>query len=408
VKILFVCHRLPYPPNRGGKIRPFNMIRHLSQKHSVTVASLAHTEQEFNDGADLRNHCEEVIAEVLPSRQRWLQAFRALPTRTPSSVAYFWSSRLDKRIRQRCRDTRFDAIFVHCAFVAQYAADLQADFRVMDFGDIDSAKWAEYSQWKPFPTSRMYGFESTKLRRYERSIAQQFDHCTVTTQGERDELKTFRVSTPSTVIPNGVDLSYFSPVRNGNDTGAIVFLGRMDYFPNIDGVCYFAEKILPLIRQKVPGVEFRIVGSNPVRRVQELAKIPNTLVTGHVPDVRSHLQDAAMAIAPLRIARGTQNKILESMAMGIPVVATPEAAKGIQAVAGRDLLVGETPEIFAGHAIDLLQSASLRQSLSEAARKQVERAHLWPVSMDILDSVLAGASSDGLELEKILLTDVHI
>jgi glycosyltransferase involved in cell wall biosynthesis len=168
----------------------------------------------------------------------------------------------------------------------------------------------------------------------------------------------------------------------------------MDYFPNIDAVCYFAEKILPIIRRRVPNAEFRIVGSNPARKVQELSKIPNTVVTGHVPDVRAYLQDAAVTLAPLRIARGTQNKILESMAMGIPVVATPQAAKGIQAVGERDILVAETPEKFARRVVDLLQNASLRKRLSVAGRKQVEKAHLWPAAMRILDSTLAEAHPD--------------
>jgi len=390
MKILFVCHRLPYPPNRGGKIRPFNMIRHLSQKHSVVVASLAHTERELKEGAGLKDYCDEVIAEVLPTPTRWLQALKALPTRTPSSVAYFWSPRLYQRIEQTVLQTRFDVTFVHCAFVAQYVMDLQTGFRIMDFGDLDSAKWAEYSHWKSFPFSSMYAFESKKLRAYERSVARLFDHCTITTEGERDEFQNLQVPTPHTVIPNGVDVSYFSPAEISISPDlSIVFIGRMDYFPNIDGVCYFAENILPLIRQKMPKVEFRIVGSNPTRKVRELTKMPGIVVTGHVPDVRRYLHDGAIAIAPLRIARGTQNKILESMAMGIPVVATPKAAKGIQAVPGRDLLVAETPHVFANQVLALLHNADLRRTLSAAARKQVEKAHLWPAAMNILDHTLA-------------------
>jgi hypothetical protein len=365
------------------------MIRHLSQKHSVVVASLAHTEQEIKEGEGLKDYCDDVIAEVLPSPVRWLQALRALPTRTPSSVAYFWSPRLYQRIRQTVLNTKFDATIVHCAFVAQYVIPLQSGFRIMDFGDLDSAKWADYSQWKSFPFSWMYAFESRKLRAYERQVAQLFDRCTLTTEGEQNEFQNLHVPTPRTVIPNGVDVSYFSPARTPTSTvPSIVFLGRMDYFPNIDGVCYFAENILPLIREKLPKVEFRVVGSNPARKIRELGKTPGIVVTGHVPDVRGYLQEGAVAIAPLRIARGTQNKILESMAMGIPVVATPGAAKGIQAVAGRDLLVAEAPRAFANHVIGLLQNAHLRKTLSEAARKQVEKAHFWPASMKILDSTL--------------------
>ena len=167
----------------------------------------------------------------------------------------------------------------------------------------------------------------------------------------------------------------------------------MDYFPNIDGIHYFAKDIFPIIRDRKPDVELRIIGSNPVKSVRELAKLPNISVTGHVPDVRHHLKDAALSIAPLRIARGTQNKILESMASGLPVVATPEAVKGVQATPGLHLFVAEDSHKFAETAIDLLTNAQLRRTLSEAGRKQVEEAHVWPTSMKLVDELLAEASS---------------
>jgi len=156
MKIFFACHRFPYPPNRGGKIRPFNMIRHLSRKHEVIVASLAHTQQELDEGAELKEYCAEVYAEVVPEKLRWLQAVRALPSITPSSVAYFGSSRLRQKIKDGARKHSFDAVMVHCAFAAQYALEVPAKFRLMDFGDLDSGKWLDYSKWRPFPQSWAY------------------------------------------------------------------------------------------------------------------------------------------------------------------------------------------------------------------------------------------------------------
>jgi sugar transferase (PEP-CTERM/EpsH1 system associated) len=390
MRILFICHRFPFPPQRGGKIRPFNMIRHLATQHEVVVASLAHTAEEMQAGAGLKDHCSGIIAEVLPNRMRWSQAIAALPSGTPSSVAYFWSGRLAQRIREAWQGGGFDGVIVHCAFVAGYAAGLREGFRLLDFGDLDSGKWFDYSRFRGFPLSLGYGLEARKLRRYEQRMASEFGRCTVTTEGEREEFQRLNVSVPCTVIPNGVDAMYFqSRVKQPGGPPAIVFLGRMDYFPNIDAISSFATLAFPLIRKILPQAELRIIGSDPVASIRRLARIPGITVTGFVPDVRPYLADATVAVAPLRIARGTQNKILECMAAGIPVVATPEAAKGIQASPGRHLLVAGNAQGFADLVTKVMQDQGLRKRLSEEGRRQVETAHSWPNSMRLLDGVLA-------------------
>jgi sugar transferase (PEP-CTERM/EpsH1 system associated) len=381
------------------------MISHLARQHSVVVASLAFSEGELNQGAGLADYCDEVIAEVMPDRVRWLNACRALPTTIPSSVAFFRSRRLQQRIDAKCERSQFDVAIVHCAFVAQYVSETSARFRILDYGDMDSAKWLEYSLHRRFPLSVGYGIEARKLRDYERNIASRFHHCTVTTQGEKDEFESLATGRPCTVIPNGVDTTYFGDIqRIASNEPLIAFLGRMDYFPNIDGVCHFAEQVFPLVRRKVPGARFVIVGSDPSRRVRALASIEGVTVTGHVPDVRSYVQNAALTVAPLRIARGTQNKILESMAMGIPVVASPQAAKGIQADPGTHLLVAESPEKFAQHVIDLLLNATLRNELAERARRHLRDSHNWAASLGVLDSLLnAYRQTEGQE-ERLELT----
>jgi sugar transferase (PEP-CTERM/EpsH1 system associated) len=395
MKILFVCHRFPYPPNRGGKIRPFNMIKHLSRQHTVVVGSVAHTEEELNQGSGLSAHCNEVLAEVLPNSARWLRAGMALPSRYPSSVAYFWSPELRRKIENAARRYCFDAVIVHCAFAAQYALGIAAKFRLLDFGDLDSGKWFDYQSFRSFPLCLGYGLEAHKLRKYETALVNAFDYCTVTTQGEMEELKTLNVAGLSTVIPNGVDSNYFRPRPDPQNGQVIVFVGRMDYFPNIDGAEHFVRNIFPIIRRTMPHAELRLVGSDPNRVVLNLGTLPGVNVTGHVPDVRPYLDDATVTIAPLRLARGTQNKILESMAMGIPVVATSVAAKGVAAIPGTQLLVADEPEQFADAVLRILDNGMLRKSLSESARQQVEEAHSWARSMQILDSILDEVSDLG-------------
>jgi len=176
-----------------------------------------------------------------------------------------------------------------------------------------------------------------------------------------------------------------------------VFVGRMDYYPNVDGILHFVRNIYPRIRQQVPQAQLRIVGSNPVSGVQALADIPGIKVTGQVPDVRPYVADAAVAVIPLRLGRGTQNKMLEAMAMGIPVVATSVAAKGVQAVSGRDFLVGDMPEEFAAKTISLLHDGGLRYQLALSARRKIETTHCWPLSMKIVDRVIASTLTQGQE-----------
>jgi sugar transferase (PEP-CTERM/EpsH1 system associated) len=267
----------------------------------------------------------------------------------------------------------------------------------MDFGDLDSWKWSDYARTSAFPLSTGYALEAFKLRRVERRLAREFDQCTVTAQGELESYNALGASTPCTVIPNGVDAEYFRP--SGNPAQAppnIVFLGRMDYFPNVAGILDFVKNVFPLVRRQVPEAHLRIVGSNPLPKVQALEKLGGISVTGFVPDVRPHVEDAAVAIAPLSIARGTQNKVLECMAMGIPVVASPQAAKGVQARPGRDLLAGGTPEESASHIVELLRNPELRTRIAEAGRQQVIRAHSWEESMKLLDRVIEapGRASD--------------
>jgi glycosyltransferase involved in cell wall biosynthesis len=192
------------------------------------------------------------------------------------------------------------------------------------------------------------------------------------------------------VIPNGVDADYFQVSSQvEQDSRTLVFLGRMDYFPNVAGILDFAEKVFPLVRQRVPDARLKIVGSNPVAKIRALEKIEGISVTGFVPDVRPHVAGAAVAIAPLSIARGTQNKVLECMAMGIPVVASVQVAKGVQAEVGRHLLAGADPQDFAAQVVRLLEDARLRKSMAEAARQQVISAHSWPESMNLLDKIIA-------------------
>ena len=389
MNVLFVCHRVPYPPKRGGKIRPFNIIRHLTEQgHRVTVASLARSAAERDEARDLAQHCKEVLVEVIPVRVALPQMVARLPTPAPSSFGYFWSRRLAQRISTAAAATPFDLVFVHCSSVAPYVERLPAPLKIIDYGDMDSQKWREYAQHRAFPLSAGYWLEAVKLERRERLIAGHFDLCTCTTRAELESLRALGVTKPSDWFPNGVDAQFFAPDGAPYEPDLVAFVGRMDYYPNQQGVIGFCRDVLPQLRAKRPGARFAIVGADPPAHIRALGDLPGVTVTGSVPDVRPHVRRAALTVAPLAIARGTQNKILESMAMGVPVVCSPEASGGVDAVAGEHLRVASKPAEWVSTIEDILGNEAVRQQLSVAGRERVLSHHSWAASMRRLDGIV--------------------
>lgn len=382
MRILYVCHRVPYPPKRGGKIRPFNMIRHLgSLGHEVTVASLARNTAEQEEAAPLAQHCAKVLVEVIPDSKAWLQTIARLPTLQPSSFGYFWSGALSRRIREEHATRPFDLIICHCSSVAPYVESITGVPKMLDYGDMDSQKWREYAGHRPFPMSAGYWLEAVKLERRERSLSHRFDLCTCTTAAELASLRQLGISSPSDWFPNGVDATFFSPEDGQYDANSVCFVGRMDYFPNQQAVLGFCRDVLPGIRQRRPGVRFLIVGADPPPHIRALGDLPGVTVTGSVPDVRPFVRGSAMTVAPLLIARGTQNKILESMALGVPVVCSPQASGGVDAVPGEHLLVADTPQEWIDKVCGLLDDQEARNRLAAASRARVLSHHSWAASM---------------------------
>jgi sugar transferase (PEP-CTERM/EpsH1 system associated) len=392
MKVLFVCHRVPYPPKRGGKIRPFNIIRHLTESgHEVTVASLARSEEERDGAKDLERYCAKVLVEVVPNGAAWARMIARLATGEPSSFGYFHSPRLARRIRAEASAARPELIFAHCSSVAPYVSRLAAPLKVLDFGDMDSQKWREYARSRALPLCLGYALEAVKLERAERTLAGRFDLCTCTTAAELASLKSLGVRTSSDWFPNGVDCEFFQPTQAPYDRELIAFVGRMDYYPNQQAVFGFCRDVLPGLRARRPELHLQIIGADPPRSVRALERLAGVSVTGSVADVRPYVTRAALTVAPLEIARGTQNKILESLAMGVPVVCSEQAAGGVDVVPGTHLLTARTSEEYADAVLSLLESPERRRSLAEAGRARVLVNHSWTGSMRRLDELLARA-----------------
>jgi sugar transferase (PEP-CTERM/EpsH1 system associated) len=389
MKILFTCHRFPYPPRSGANVRAFHIVRHLSASgHEVTVASLARSSREAEEGRGIALGCKHYeMARVLNPVQVARMIWR-LPTSTPSTMGFFYSPVLAQRVRRLLARERFDLIFVYCSSMAQYVADVRGIPKVLDFVDMDSQKWLEYARYKAFPLSLGYRLEGKKLEREERRLAGLFDLCTVTTRAEWETLESYRTGVATDWFPNGVDGDYFAPTGVPHDPYTICFVGRMDYYPNQECMFDFCANALPRILARRPEARLLIVGADPSRAVKNLGDLPGVTVTGSVPDVRPYLRRAALVVAPLNIARGTQNKILEAMAAGVPVVASRLAAGGVDAVLNDHFMVASTPEEYAQAVLRILDDPAKRKQLSAAGRERMLSHHAWDRSMQRLDGII--------------------
>ena len=395
MKILYLCHRFPFPPKRGGKIRPFNMIRHLAASHAVTVASLARSPAEAQEGQGIAPYCAHYeMAEVGTALQVARMVLR-VPTPVPSSMGFFYSSALARRVRDLLARERFELIFVHCSSVAQYVSDVRGIPKILDFGDMDSRKWLEYSHYKPFPVSAGYWLEGKKLAREERRLAGRFDVCTTTTRAEWETLESYGTGVATDWFPNGVDNAYFAPSAADYDPDTICFVGRMDYYPNQECMFDFCANVLPRIRERRAHVKLLIVGADPSPAIRKLGELAGVTVTGSVPDVRPYLERSALMVAPLNIARGTQNKILEAMAAGVPVVTSGIAAGGVDAVAQEHFLVADTHAEHAAAALRILDDRGERRRLALAGRSRMLSHHEWGRSMQRLDGIIGRCLAAG-------------
>jgi sugar transferase (PEP-CTERM/EpsH1 system associated) len=388
MRILMLAHRLPYPPRTGDKVRAYHIARHLAARHDVTLACVADEPGAAAARGELSREVPRVEAVPIPRRRQRCRALLHLASGGSATVAYFQSPELEARVATALAQP-VDLVIVSSSAMAPYVPRHVSAPVIVDFVDVDSDKWLQYGRSLPFYKAWLFRLEGARLRRCELAAAQRAAASLVATRPEAALLGSFAPWAPTTVIPNGVDLEYFTPPARPADGATIVFTGAMQYVPNVDAVRHFCDAILPRVRARCPDSRFVIVGKDPAPAVQRLGSRPGVIVTGAVPDVRPFVRSAAVAVAPLRIARGVQNKILEAMAMGVAVVATGKAHEGLDARPGEHLFVEDDPARFADAVVRLLGSRGLRDQVGRAGRRFVEASHSWAASMAELDEVVA-------------------
>lgn len=389
MEILFLSHRFPFPPTRGDKIRSFNMVKHLHDSgHKVTVASLARSREEAEDCRGIGDYCDDfVICEVRNPVQAVRMGLRLL-TSEPSSMGFFYSSKLQKEVRRLLAEKKFDLIVVFSSTAAQYVSHVHDIPKLLDFCDMDSQKWLGFSKFKKWPISMGYQIEGAKLEKEEKVLCKEFDVCTCATDFEVDTLDSYQSGVISGFFPNGVDFDFFAPTSNDYVRHSISFVGRMDYYPNEECVLSFCQKVMPVLREKYPDVTLSVIGAEPPANIMALNREPGVTVTGTVDDIRTYVQKSALMVTPLEIARGTQNKILEGMAMGVPVISSRTAARGVDAVVGEHILAATTPEEYVAHISRLFDDEAERDRLAKAGRERVVSHHNWPRAMELFDDAI--------------------
>jgi sugar transferase (PEP-CTERM/EpsH1 system associated) len=393
-EILYLVHRIPYPPNKGDKIRSYHLLKHLSQRYHVHLGTFIDDEGDWRYLDKMKDLCGETCFINLSPKAARLRSLRGIFSGQPLTLPYYWDRGLQAWVNRILETRPVRNILVFSSAMAQYVSHARLAHRTIDFVDIDSDKWMQYARVKSWPMSWIYRRESKLLLGYERQIASDFDSATFVSQAEAD---LFRELSPEsgdkiTYFNNGVDADYFSPHRyyqNPYQAGVhtLVFTGAMDYWANVDAVEWFARRVFPEIRAQLPEVEFHIVGARPTAVVVALASLPGITVTGSVPDVRPFLAHASLVVAPLRIARGIQNKVLEAMAMEKIAVVSPHAMAGIGARPGEELVVANGENEFASKILALLGNGS-DPDMGGAARNCVLECYSWEKSLGRIDTLL--------------------
>jgi polysaccharide biosynthesis protein PslH len=398
--ILYLVHRLPYPPNKGDKVRSYHLLKHLLARHRVFLGTFIDDPDDEAHIATLRDMCADLHVSRLNPRFARLRSLNGLLAGEPLTLRYFRDAGLQKWVDNTFRQNRIDSVVVFSSAMAQYVEDKQRLPVLVDFVDVDSAKWTQYAQKHRWPLSWLYRREGEALLAYERQIATRTTRSFFVTEAET-ALFTSRAPECSVRVEamcNGVDAEFFAPDParpSPFDPGEIpiVFTGAMDYWPNVDAVRWFADEVLPGLQERQPKVRLHVVGRSPTREVMALAG-ENIVITGTVPDVRPYLQHAAVVVAPLRIARGIQNKILEAMAMRRPVVASTECAAAVDAEIGPELISATTAREFIDAIKARLADPAGSNSIGEAARQRVIACYSWEANLNGIDRYL-GSSSGG-------------
>lgn len=389
-KVVFLCQRLPWPPDRGDRITTWHFLQHLLDRGAeVRLGCFTEEDRDAEGVAFLASRCREVVAPRLSRRLAKLTSLRGLLTGEALTLPFFRHRELQHAV-QRWSEPKPDLVFVYSSSMAQYVLTTPARAKVMQFAELDSDKWRQYAAVGGPLARWIYGREARLLLRFEDRVARTFDRSLVVSDVERELFRERIPGADAAVLPNGVDVGHFVSRGDGErHPHTAIFTGVMDYEPNVDGVRWFVDACWPTLRQRFPDARLLVVGSKPVPAVQVLARVPGVTVTGRVPTTPPWFDRAAVAIAPLRLARGVQNKVLEAMSMGLPVVSSPQAAQGLGEVPPGTLALADGAEATVAGIAELFAEPVRARQKGLAAARWIREQWRWERMYERFDAILA-------------------
>ena len=384
--ILFLANRFPYPPFRGDKLKIFNLAKRLSKKHNLVLLTFVQEKNEYDYIKDIEPYFSAIYTVYLPKWKSVLNCIPGLFSRRPLQLHYFRSNKMKSALNRILSEHAIDLIHTQHLRMSQYTADLKEP-RILDLPDAYSLYFKRRKT-----TSRKWYLrliDQIEIRRLvrEEQVIRKFDLCLVCSKEDKAYLEKLHQAKNIDLLINGVDLEAFN-VKEGHDYAIdkeILFTGNMDYAPNVDAVHYFCSEIFPVLKEKFTGLKFRIAGQRPVSSVKQLAS-EDIIVTGFIPDLSDVYRTASVLVAPLRFGAGTQNKVLEAMAMGLPVVCTHIGFEGLDIESGQGVLLGKGKEQFIQYVEELLESESLRREIGEKGLYVARNKYSWDIIAERLNA----------------------
>ena len=391
MKILFIANRFPYPPFRGDKLKIYNLSKRLAEKNEIHLITFTEQKSDLQYLDKLNPIFKRMEIVHLPKLQSLFYSAIGLFQKLPLQVQYFKSRDFSARLKQLLSEEKYDAIHVQHIRMAQYAIAYKQYFRILDLPDAFSLYWQRRKEVpRSFLSKWLDNIESKRVINYEKYVLNEFDLNLVCSREDQEFLiQTHKVGNIE-LLPNGVDAQQFKPGKHDyshNET--LLFTGNMDYDPNVDAVLYFVDEILPIILKSFPKVKFLIAGQRPIDKVRELDNGNNILVTGFIPDLSETYNSASVVVAPLRFGAGTQNKVLEAMSMGIPVVCSNIGFEGLGIDDGQGAFMRLGASDFADQVVTLLSNEVLRENTGKKGIEVIQKSFTWETIAERLSSFLS-------------------